>query len=1000
VHARATPSLKPVIIKFGEGGSQQQTCVALALSRFTLSDAPVGFDPSQIETVQQAGLQVTARMKNPMGLSLPQLRASLDDVKATGARIVIFSEDDVLGYATRLRQTAWEMRQRGLLYGAVEFARQKGGPDLARLSNGQMVRVHSVSTVEAEKASSAQLIDRFVRAARERNIRVAYIRLMQSAKPEYSGDSHHADASDKGLSRSALQRNLDFVAQIGANLQTKPLPWLPSHLEMGSAQPFSDYPAHLLGATTGSSRLVSVLRYSQVFITGLGVLGATYLLLSLILDWRRRAQFVFLGAGTLAVGACALSFTHGARVLAFVAAFCFPIVALMWGGLPRLFDPAIRQISADASSSRMLHTCIRVLVTTSLLTIIGALHVVALLNGWKFLSKTEDFLGTKAVQLMPLIAVTLLFSGAIFPHRVTIEGAAAARHRLWKQCAAWMHQPFTVGVAGTICCAAMIVTLWILRSGNDSGLNVPFFEWQIRAALEHLFFARPRTKEVILGFPALCLAGYFALRSDWPWALASTLIAAIGQVDLMNTFCQVNNPLLFSLWRSMLGLLLGGLLGTVTVLLLSRIYLVRPQTTEERILYVHPLPQFAGSLPFLPKPKFGAVAWATTISLCVAGLVLWTRYGVRRGPPVSKLDVPSRYATWPWPSAQRETLGRGITHWLDQSSPDGTTLELFEFDFAANPSLHFEMYDQDENDEKPFNNQVFYWKRGLGHTVGALNTGFAKKDKGRVVAAWNGLFFGLKNLKPRTADWGFHLTPVVIRGRVLPTYSNHRWTFGVQRRGAQSVFQTQLLPDRDYLSREFDYASGGAQCLVRNGVPLRIQPFPDEDTQPLRAPVPTSADEAGHIPSLDHIRTSRISMGWTQDSRRLYLLCVKEPDGEVPSRQALAQRLPASDRRSAGGWMLSDVQRFWLALRAAKGVTEAINSDGGDVAQLAYRRADGDYAFLPPRFALNALASKAVGADEFSVPSATQRLVFSPQFEGALPGGTLMYFYVRDESAQ
>jgi hypothetical protein len=119
------------------------------------------------------------------------------------------------------------------------------------------------------------------------------------------------------------------------------------------------------------------------------------------------------------------------------------------------------------------------------------------------------------------------------------------------------------------------------------------------------------------------------------------------------------------------------------------------------------------------------------------------------------------------------------------------------------------------------------------------------------------------------------------------------------------------------------------------------------------------------------MRTTRASMGWSRDSQAFYLLFVKEPDSETASIYAHDLGVPL-----AGGWTVADLQRFWLSL----GVWGAVNSDGGDLAQLLVRRdADGGYDLTPPRWASRAM-----------------RLSLPPDGSGAPEGGALMYFVVRD----
>ncbi|MDQ3814028.1 MAG: hypothetical protein M3347_08755, partial [Armatimonadota bacterium] len=297
-----------------------------------------------------------------------------------------------------------------------------------------------------------------------------------------------------------------------------------------------------------------------------------------------------------------------------------------------------------------------------------------------------------------------------------------------------------------------------------------------------------------------------------------------------------------------------------------------------------------------------------------------------------------------------------------------TTVDLLHFDFQANPDLRLEIFDQDEDDAARFDNVVDYNTRGVGHITRLLNTRFRATRRGSVVAAWNGVFFGYYHRDKE--GLGFHVAPVVLRGQVYYTKINRRWTFGVQYRDARPVFKVLHLPDRATLAREFDFAAASAQCLIQNGKPLKIQPYPASAAKILKAPVPSTPQEIGHVPIFDHMQTSRVSWAWSRDNRQLYLIVVKEPDNEMASILAFRHNQP-----QAGGWTVPDLQRFWQAMVRANTVWNAVNSDAGGVAQLAYRLPDGKYALLP---------------------GTPQRLVFTPNFKNAPSGGSIMFFYVRD----
>jgi hypothetical protein len=113
------------------------------------------------------------------------------------------------------------------------------------------------------------------------------------------------------------------------------------------------------------------------------------------------------------------------------------------------------------------------------------------------------------------------------------------------------------------CLAAVIVGLLLARTGNDPGVGVSGTEMSVRNLLDR-YLVRPRTKEFLIGHPALLatllLSAGRPRRSRFiPFAL----LGAIGQVSMVNSFCHLHTPLLMALVRTFNGLWLGVLVGFV-----------------------------------------------------------------------------------------------------------------------------------------------------------------------------------------------------------------------------------------------------------------------------------------------------------------------------------------------------------------------------------------------------------------------------------------------------
>ena len=104
-----------------------------------------------------------------------------------------------------------------------------------------------------------------------------------------------------------------------------------------------------------------------------------------------------------------------------------------------------------------------------------------------------------------------------------------------------------------------VVGFMLLRSGN-SGIQIDP-ELVMREQLEDLFEIRPRTKEFLLGFPALVLGIVAAYRSRHGWWLYA--VAAIATASAINTFAHFHSPLIISTLRTVYGWALGFVIGLV-----------------------------------------------------------------------------------------------------------------------------------------------------------------------------------------------------------------------------------------------------------------------------------------------------------------------------------------------------------------------------------------------------------------------------------------------------
>ena len=129
----------------------------------------------------------------------------------------------------------------------------------------------------------------------------------------------------------------------------------------------------------------------------------------------------------------------------------------------------------------------------------------------------------------------------------------------------------------------------MLRTGNVK-FSVPDGEQRLRNWLETVLYARPRSKEFLVAYPAFLAMFWVAARRFQNLILPFSVLAAIGFASAVNTFCHGRAPFVLSVIRADTGVLLGALLGIALFFCAETVYraVMRrkngPQTGEEKAL--------------------------------------------------------------------------------------------------------------------------------------------------------------------------------------------------------------------------------------------------------------------------------------------------------------------------------------------------------------------------------------------------------------------------------
>lgn len=470
---------------------------------------PVSFD-SAPEMATQAGIKLIARVPNYKGTCPQSVDAVLRLVKARGITKVIFDGDQVLGFKGCEKETGEAFVRNGMYFGKVEFSKQKGEEKIARAAQLNTVVVHSITQAEMPNLSEATIQDRFQKAVRERGVRVCYVRTYNTAGSEILSD------------------NVKYIKGITKAIEK-------AGYEMKPAHPLEE---------------LVVPTWARI-LAGLGVAAGILMLLITILDidshsYVLTSVIVFLiclvgsGAGET-----------GRKAVALLGALVFPTLGAILSA--RFASP---QQSGKPAAAEILKRFVGAIA----MSVCGGLLVVGLLSQRTFMLRLDTFMGVKAAHFLPIIILAALYAGGIAWKSGNWKLQKETLVKSYKQIAA---NPILVWQAAGMIVVLVLLALMVARSGNDSGLEVSSLELRFRAILDKILYVRPRTKEFLIGYPALICGIAFAMRGKKNWAAPCIVLGCFGLVSALNTFCHIHTPIVLSLIRVFNGMWVGAIIGWI-----------------------------------------------------------------------------------------------------------------------------------------------------------------------------------------------------------------------------------------------------------------------------------------------------------------------------------------------------------------------------------------------------------------------------------------------------
>ena len=497
----------------------------------------IGMPTDEMRAVNAAGFYVLARPSNYEGCTADDVQAVFKRLEGIKVSEIVYSGSEILGATKELKTTAAEMEKRGIGLGLIEattqlqFYQQTGMQDLAReLGFDRVSRLYSIPKDEQPKLKIDQAVERWSNTDEERNIRIDLLRIYEKPAPELT----------------LMETNMQYFHGVSDKLRQ-------NGYTFGPAGSFGAYnPSIVLRA-----------------LVMLGVAAAGVLYLALVipaLNARPRYQYIlFAVCGLLAAAPVLMGAGSKIRVAAALAsANVFPALAVIWQ-LDRVRGFA-ESLQERFSLPRLLATGFIALVATGVLSFIGAAYLSGSLSDTEYFLEFNIFRGIKLTFVLPIVLVAIAFLQRFDIFDGTMDDCDGVLAQLKKI----MDMPVRIK---TLCGLFLVLVagiVFVARSGHSSGMPVSGLELKFRAFLEQALYARPRTKELLIGHPAFMLAAMAVLRK-WPTMVffALVLVATIGQGSMVETFAHMRTPIFMSLARGVGGLVLGGIIGAVCMVLVE-----------------------------------------------------------------------------------------------------------------------------------------------------------------------------------------------------------------------------------------------------------------------------------------------------------------------------------------------------------------------------------------------------------------------------------------------
>ncbi len=197
--------------------------------------------------------------------------------------------------------------------------------------------------------------------------------------------------------------------------------------------------------------------------------------------------------------------------------------------------------------------CILTPLFAVVMLILGSIGQGNMLSGMDYYINNLIFRGIKLSLLVPTLYTAIIFYFMFIKTSAStisedIKNVLNARIKVY-----WLIIAAVIGAAGVY---------YIIRSGNVSKISGA--EHFMRTTLTEIFAARPRTKEFLIGYPAMVLLVYYVKQHkidiiNWIAAVGASILVT----SITNSFCHVFTNYMTIVSRTLNGLIVGAIVSLI-----------------------------------------------------------------------------------------------------------------------------------------------------------------------------------------------------------------------------------------------------------------------------------------------------------------------------------------------------------------------------------------------------------------------------------------------------